>query len=64
MMRRLSYRLSNSVVWESQNFSIIREKLVSLFFAIRVLKIFVSTKKSPKNYFKINTARKSGSRWS
>ena len=26
MMRRLSYRLSNSVVWESQKFSIIRKK--------------------------------------
>ena len=28
MMRRLSYRLSYSVVWESQKFSIIRKKLV------------------------------------
>ena len=27
MMRRLSYRLSNSVVWESQKFSIIRKKI-------------------------------------
>ena len=26
MMRRLSYRLSNYVVWESQKFSIIRKK--------------------------------------
>ena len=28
MMRRLSYRLSNSVVWEPKKFSIIRKKLV------------------------------------
>ena len=34
MMRRLSYRLSYSIVWESQKFSIIRKKLVNWFFEI------------------------------
>ena len=34
MMRRISYRLSNSVVWEPQKFSIIRKKLVTGQFEI------------------------------
>ena len=42
MMRRLSFRLSNSVVWESQKLSIIRKK-TRLYFLV-----FISTYRSIK----------------
>ena len=41
MMRRLSYRLSNSVVWEPQKFSIIQNNNSSLVLFPRILRSII-----------------------